>query len=678
MDLSLALVPSQVMTAMRYLSFIFIASLVTLPTSLCAQVAVRDTLPAAQITARRIIRLDTGHIETSLDGIRSVASPLGEGDPIRWIQSLPGVATGADGTSASYVRGGNIGGNLVTIDGIPVYGYSHILGLTTVIPSDAIQSATFSKGGFVGSQGNFTASHIALTTKDPSSEIFKSDVFLNNFLAGGSISGPVSKRLSFSASARLSPLGLEYRMLSGIMGGGLGELENFGADVYDLHGKLSWQISDSRKLTFSVLGSRDVYAFDTRDASREKIGWENAIGSIHYHSDRARSKWDLSAAFNHYGSLQEQDKTYKGEDYHFSLRSMMSEASLSAKWTRPFGNYFIMQAGLSGRYAAFDPGRVGDVANGYDVLYGTAFIEGSFKKRNLFLDGTVRMGGFHSDTLLVIPDIIFAMRWQATDQLAVEATFDRMNQCYHTLEGLPVGWSMDLLIPSTSRIPAEHVIQGYAGVIGTFGNHTFSAGVYAKELTNVIYYKDAQNFFTPAPIVWEESCDIGKGDSRGLEFLYEFAGRDMYVQFSATLSQSTRKDFKEVNEGRPFHAPFDRRLVLNASMEWHRFRLAFIYQDGNWVNGRGEKYVVTIPGDEVTLDYFSSINNHQMPATVRLDAGYQFLWEGPRVHHSLNVGVCNLFNHFNPFTVYYDTIDNVWKELALLPIMPNFSYRISF
>ena len=52
MDLSLALVPSQVMTAMRYLSFIFIASLVTLPTSLCAQVAVRDTLPAAQITAR--------------------------------------------------------------------------------------------------------------------------------------------------------------------------------------------------------------------------------------------------------------------------------------------------------------------------------------------------------------------------------------------------------------------------------------------------------------------------------------------------------------------------------------------------------------------------------------------------------------------------------------------------
>ena len=78
------------------------------------------------------------------------------------------------------------------------------------------------------------------------------------------------------------------------------------------------------------------------------------------------------------------------------------------------------------------------------------------------------------------------------------------------------------------------------------------------------------------------------------------------------------------------------------------------------------------------LDYYASVNNHQMPAVIRVDAGYQHVWQGKKLKHTLRIGVCNLLNHFNPFTVYYDTIDGTWKELALLPILPNFSYVVSF
>lgn len=663
---------------MKRFSLIIATLSLFMPAALVAQEAIRDTLPAARITAARLLRLETGRIEASLEGVRSVASPLGEGDPIRWIQGLPGVATGADGSSAAYVRGGGVGGNLLTLDGVPVYGYSHLLGLTTVLPSDAIQSVSFAKGGFVGAQGNFSASHVAVTTRDPAADRIRTSVSVNNFLAGGSVSGPVGGRLSFSASARISPLGLEYRALKGLLGAGLGDLRQFGAGVYDIHGKLLWRISDSRRLTFSALGSGDRYSFGTRDASRERMGWNNAIGIVRYHSERERSSWDLGASFNHYGSLQEQDKTYKGEDNHFALQSALDEASLSAEWTRPLGDAFTFRTGLQGRIASFEPGKVGKVVNSYTAKYGTAFVEGVLQTRTLLLDGTVRLGAFRSDTTYVSPDINLKVRWQAVPSLAFEATFDRMGQYYHTLEGLPIGWSMDLLIPSTASIPAERVVQGYAGIVGSFGDHTLSAGAYAKEIRNIIYYKDAQNLFSPVPAVWEENCDIGNGDSRGLEFLYEYTGKELYARASATFSKSTRKEFSEVNEGRPFHAPFDRRVVFNATAQWRNFSLTFIYQDGNWVNGRGEKYTVSIPGDEVTLDYFASINNHQMPATVRLDVGYRLNWEGRRVSHALNLGVCNLLNHFNPFTVYYDTLEGTWKELALLPILPNFSYRISF
>ena len=67
-----------------------------------------------------------------------------------------------------------------------------------------------------------------------------------------------------------------------------------------------------------------------------------------------------------------------------------------------------------------------------------------------------------------------------------------------------------------------------------------------------------------------------------------------------------------------------------------------------------------------------------MPPVIRLDAGYRLHFGKGRLKHELQLGVCNLLNRFNPYTVYYDTADEQWKELALLPILPNFSYKIIF
>ena len=152
--------------------------------SLSAQeVAWQDTLQAAVKTDTRRIELSLGRLQTGLEGIRGVVSPLGEGDPIRWAQGLPGVTTGADGTTAMYVRGGGSGNNLFSLDGVPVYGYSHILGLTTIIPAQAMESAGLGKGGFDGSEGNFTAAHLRVVTRKPADR-WSGSVALNSFLAG--------------------------------------------------------------------------------------------------------------------------------------------------------------------------------------------------------------------------------------------------------------------------------------------------------------------------------------------------------------------------------------------------------------------------------------------------------------------------------------------------------------
>ncbi|MBR4753863.1 MAG: Plug domain-containing protein, partial [Lachnospiraceae bacterium] len=164
-----------------------------------------DTLQAAVKTDSKRLELSLGRLHTGLEGIRGVLSPVGEGDPIRWVQGLPGVTTGADGTTAMYVRGGSSGNNLFTLDGVPVYGYSHILGLTTLVPTAVIESAELNKGGFDGSESNFNAAHLLIHTKDPSATQ-QTSFALNNFLLSAATEGPLGKKLSYITSFRISPL----------------------------------------------------------------------------------------------------------------------------------------------------------------------------------------------------------------------------------------------------------------------------------------------------------------------------------------------------------------------------------------------------------------------------------------------------------------------------------------
>ena len=67
-----------------------------------------------------------------------------------------------------------------------------------------------------------------------------------------------------------------------------------------------------------------------------------------------------------------------------------------------------------------------------------------------------------------------------------------------------------------------------------------------------------------------------------------------------------------------------------------------------------------------------------MPTVLRLDIGYQFRFQSKELHHEFNVGVCNVTNHFNPFMLYFDSKTEQWTQIALLTIMPTFSYSVSF
>jgi len=641
-----------------------------------------DTLQAAVKTDSYRAIESTGSLETNLKGIRGVASPLGEGDPIRWAQRLPGVTTGADGSSAIYVRGGNFGNNIFSVDGVRIYGYTHLLGLTTTLPQDVVGNVSLAKSGFSGSDSNFTSSHISIETKTPGGDGRRFNAAANNFLFSAAADVPITPRLSLLLSGRISPLTYEYRAVKGLLPKTLGDLDDFKAGVGDIYGKLHWKISDRHRLDLSGLGSIDRYSFATPSGSDEMMGWNNGIALLRYRGEFKRSSIDAGLSYNSYGNNQKQEAIYRGVPNRLALRSTLKETTLSVEWKSHPQGCFGLDFGTNLRYAVFAPGQVAAISNRTESILWAAFLQGNLTVPDILTVKMVVKGNFYRnreyDNNIITPDYNISARWNINSRLALEASYDKMTQFYHTLEGLPVGWSLDMVVPSGDKVLPESARQANLGIIFTGSRHSLSIGAYAKTMQNLVYYKDAASMFSGSLVAWEDNVDIGRGTSYGSELLYEYNGSQLYTQIAYTLSKTTREGFANVNDGRPFHARFDRRHIFNAMAQWKRFSLSFTAQSGHWENGAAETYTMHIPGTEWTADYFSGVNNYHMPPVIRLDVGYEFSFHSGRFQHDVRLGICNLLNRFNPFMLYFDSKTESWNELALLPILPNFSYRISF
>lgn len=642
----------------------------------------RDSIPEAVKTGYRKAERKISELKTDMTGMRNVVSPLGEGDPVRWVQSLPGVTTGADGSSAIYVRGGNMGNNLFSMDGVQVYGYSHILGITTIIPQGVIEGVTLVKSSFDGSGSNFTSSHLKVDTKTPDLYDYRVSAAVNNFLVGAEAEVPLAKNLSMLVSGRISPLTYEYKAAKSLLPDFLGTLDDFNADVWDLYGKLYWRIGSHNSLELSGMGSRDLYSFVTPAEAFEKMGWDNTIGLLKYKGRWSRTSVDASVSYNNYSSLQYQEAVFRGEPNVLSLRSGVEELSAGADVSRKILKCLEFSTGARYRHAFFDPGQVASVSNRSEVDLASAYLTASFSMPGLInVQGTVKGNYFRNAKYQgksILPEGSVSLKWDICGNVSLQAAYDRTLQYYHTLEGLPVGWSLDMIVPSGGNILPESADQFNIGVEMSFGRHDVSVGGFYKTMDNLVYYKDSHTMFSGSLAAWESGVDFGKGRSKGLELMYEYHGQELSGRLAYTLSWTDRHGFVEINGGRPFHARFDRRHVLNATVQWKGLSASFITQSGHWENGAPQTYEMHIPGTTWEARYYSGVNNYHMPLVVRLDLGYNISFRTGKVGHELNLGVCNVLNRFNPFMLYYDVSSESWKELALLPIMPNFSYRITF
>ena len=144
----------------------------------------QDSLRSITVFGDTLKSRPAGLVRIDMASTRRMVTAMGEGDVIKYIQTLPGVTTGVESSSSFYVRGGNLGNNVVTLDGVRLYGYGHLLGITSVFPNTIVNDVTFNIGGFGAESSNLLASHIAVHTKDGHFSKAEGEASISNFMVG--------------------------------------------------------------------------------------------------------------------------------------------------------------------------------------------------------------------------------------------------------------------------------------------------------------------------------------------------------------------------------------------------------------------------------------------------------------------------------------------------------------
>jgi ferric enterobactin receptor len=208
---------------------------------------------------------------------------VGEKDPFRAFQLMPGVSASNESSSGLYVRGGTPDQTLVLYDGFTVYNVDHLFGFFSAFNYNAIKDIQLYKGGFDARFGGRISAVAEITGKEGNSKQFNAGVDLSLLSTNAYIETPIGDKLTFLAAARRSYKGPLYTKIfnkfteedatntqtqqtSGGFGGSGGG--RFGGNqastnatassyFYDLNAKLTYKPSKKDILSISFFNGTD-------------------------------------------------------------------------------------------------------------------------------------------------------------------------------------------------------------------------------------------------------------------------------------------------------------------------------------------------------------------------------------------------------------------------------------
>lgn len=638
--------------------------------------------------------------------IKELPTIFAEPDVLKSLQLLPGVQAGTEGSVGLHVRGGSPDQNLILLDGVPVYNINHLFGFFSVINPDIISSVDLYKNEMPARYGGRLSSVTDITLREGNMRKHKANFQIGLISTKALIEGPIKKdTASFIISARRSWLDILAGAIQSVSPGGASLRLGF----YDLSGKINYKFDQKNHLFFSTYFGRDSFknriGDDGSHESQNRLRWGNATGILRW-NHQFNSTLAMNSSLSYTNFRYQVETRYETQSDYYRSRITSNIQDYTASTSLLYKPSHLLEVDFGANFAShqFNP-KIEQVKNsGFNeqlsdnqprvVVNDTKiYAEGSL---NLFGDLNLKAGA-NFNVLMVGKKVYssfqprLSAKYSLAADLSIYGSYYRTVQYLHLLSNSSLGLPTDLWVPVTESLKPELADQISTGINGFHLSHNWSVGLYQKQMSNLLEYVEGASFLNAIDADWSEKVTSGNGNSRGVEVFVQKPSGTITYFLSYTLSRTDRL-FKELNNGTRFPYKYDRKHLLNASIQYHfskerSIQALFSLNSGGYLTfpvARTNGLPFPATGVNNTnfskslnaLSYLPDRNNLHMPIYHRLDLSYR---SQKQKKHGVRTWTFSVYNIYNNKNLFYIFVQNGrLKELSLLPIIPAVSYEFQF
>ncbi|MBO0952868.1 TonB-dependent receptor [Fibrella forsythiae] len=671
-----------------------------------------------------------GVSQLNIATLKKMPAALGEVDILRSLQLLPGVTSVGEAANGVNIRGGTTDQNLILLDDTPIFNPTHMFGLFSVFPADAVGSLDLYKGNVPARYGGRAASVLEITLRNPD---------LNQFRLLGGVS-LVANRLTLEMPLVKQKLALLVSVRGAfndfLLRAVSPRFDDIRAKFGDGTAKLFWRVNQKNTVTATGYYSQDLFqtnllgSLANVNAVNTQYAQQTANGLVRwFHAINARLNVQTTALVARYTPLILSTEDSTGNQV--VLKQSLLQRQIKSNLNYQLDNQKI-ELGVSGIQYRLNPGELVP-GNSPAVTYQKTPAEqalelGIHAEDEISLSNklAVSAGLRYTHFLNLGPSVVRRYRsGEVADATTmVDSTVYRSGQVTNQYGGLEprlgiryaltpnaslkLGYNLmrqylQVITNTTTPLPtsrwktADTHIQPQVSQlfsVGYFRNSKstifeLSAEAYWRSTQHILDYKPGADFLLQA--YPEAQLLPGRSKAYGLEVMVakkkgELTGWINYT-FSRTLNQVAGgvDPQQQINRGDWYRANYDRPHSLNMSLtinqgRTHSFSFTFSYSSGRpYTAPEG-----FIRYQDRTYPYYNERNQYRLPDYHRLDFAWNIYnpsmknrrWQG---HWTFTV--YNLYGRKNVYSIFYRTEGQATNPYQLsifgAPI-PSLTYNFEF
>jgi TonB family protein len=198
------------------------------------------------------------------------------GDPIRVIQTLPGMQRAPFGLGLLLVRGSNPDDTGIFIDGHEVPGLFHFLGGPSIFNAEMLESIDLYPGGFPSRFGRHHGGVVALETRPTKSDGIHGSAKVDLLDSGGYLRAPITKDVSAAIAGRRSYIDFVLPLF--LPEPSAGSQRVVTPVYYDYQARLDVNLHREGRLSLFAIGSSDkLHVFDKDPDAQTSTNLDTAV-----------------------------------------------------------------------------------------------------------------------------------------------------------------------------------------------------------------------------------------------------------------------------------------------------------------------------------------------------------------------------------------------------------------